>query len=91
MLIQHLNKPAHMCPLEVMRQIDRQCYRRHSVLCGARLISYLNRKSQIPDANAVDCNLPVIRLILCIHEIGQMLSLHSCASEDCSYRPPNGS
>lgn len=76
MLVQHLDKPAHVCAFKVVRQIDCERYRGHGVLGGVRLVSDLNRESQIGHPDAVDRHFPVIGKILGIHKAGYLLRVH---------------
>jgi hypothetical protein len=69
-LVQHLDKPAHVRALEMVRQIDRQRNRCHGVLRGMRFISDLDREPEIGDSDAVDSHFPMIGLILSVHESG---------------------
>jgi hypothetical protein len=74
--IQYLDKPAHVCSLEMVRQINRKRNRGHGVLRGMRFISDLDGESEIRDSDAVDSHFPMIGLVLRIHKSGELLRVH---------------
>src|SRR5215469_7742381 len=76
MFVQHFNEPAHVGPLEMMRQIDSQRDRGNRVLRRVRLVPDLDWEPEVRHANTVNGNLSVIGEALRIYEIWQMM--HFC-------------
>src|ERR1700761_9806153 len=75
-LIQHLDKPAHVSALEMVRQINCQRNRGYGVLGGMRFVPDLDREAEIGYSDPVDGHFPMVRLVLRVDESGKLSGVH---------------
>ena len=75
-LVQHLDKPAHVGAFEMVRQIHRERNRGHGILRGMRLIPDLDWEPEVGHSDPIDRHFPMIRLTLRIDESGELLRVH---------------
>ena len=68
--VQHLDEPAHVRALELLRQVHKQPDRRHGILERMRLVPNLDRKAQATHPDLIDAQFPVVPLALLVVQLG---------------------
>jgi hypothetical protein len=85
--VKHFNEPAHVCALEIVRQVNIHANGCDRILVLICLVENANRKAQVANANLVNAQVSVVMPTLLIVQLVIVFRFHqaeAASMADCS-------